>query len=175
MKINRNIHLNYIKKDELRPALSYAYFFKNYVYITDSHILMRINKIDFFDGYYSIDMIENNLTNRMVRISDLNFLRGKDFVLKDKKFVLNDSMEIKSYYYNKMDYKLKEEVFEKLFNKKESSTGDWVYSKVMTRAMNLFQSESFEIENFGSKSLITHHPLNTIEKVEILVMNKYDG
>lgn len=174
MKINRNIHLTYIKNDDLRPALSYAYFFKKYVYITDSYILIRINKRDFFDGYFSMDMLDN-LTNRMIKISDLKFLRGKEFKLKDKNFILNDSILIKSYYYNKMDYKLKEEVFERLFEEKESSTGNYEYSKAMTRAMNLFQSDRFQIENLGSKTIITHKPYNSIEEVKILVMNQYVG
>ena len=72
MKINRNIHLTYLKQDELRQSLSFAYFFKKYVYITNSYILIRINKRDFFEGYFSMDMLDN-LTNRMIKISYLKF------------------------------------------------------------------------------------------------------
>lgn len=174
MKINRNIHLTYIKENDSKPALSYAYFFKKYVYITDSYILIRIDKIDFFDGNFSMDMLDN-LTNRMIKISDLKFLRGKEFKLEDKNFILNDSILVKSYDYNKMDYKMKEEVFEKLFEEKESVTGNFECSKAMIRAINLFQSDRFQIENLGSKTIITHQPYNSIEEVKILVMNQYVG
>lgn len=174
MKINNNIHLTYLKQDEIRPSLSYAYFFKKYVYITDAYMIIKINKRDFFDGYFSMDMLDN-LTNRMIKISDLKFLRGKEFKLKDKNFILNNSISVKSYYYNKMDYKLKEKDFERLFEEKESVTGNFEYSKAMNIAINLFQRERFQIENLGSKSIITHHPYNSIEEVKILVMNKYVG
>ena len=102
-------------------------------------------------------------------------MKGKEFKLKDKNFILNNSISVKSYYYNKMDYKLKEKDFERIFKEKESVTGNFEYSKEMMRAINLFQSERFKIENFGSKSIITHYPLNSIEEVKVLVMNKYVG
>lgn len=174
MKINKNIHLSNIKLDDFREALNYAYFFKKYCYISDGHILMRINKRDFFTNTFDSSKIDE-FQNRMVRIQDLAMLYNKDFKIIDNNIIVNDTLQIKTLYYPKQTKKISESKFESLLQEREKKDGPFEYSRHMKRAINLFTSEKFAINDLGMKAIITHSSKEYVNDIEIMVMKKYIG
>ena len=174
MKINKNIHLSNIKLDKFREALNYAYFFKKYCYISDGYILMRINKRDFFTNTFDSSKIDE-FQNRMVRIQDLAMLYNKNFKIIDNNIIVNDTLQIKTLYYPKQTKKISESKFESLLQEREKKDGPFEYSRHMKRAINLFTSEKFAINDFGMKAIITHSSNEYVNDIEIMVMKKYIG